>query len=130
MTPNYLILSPTTFHAITFATWVRLGCLLASPLYTSSYKRRPKRFPTINGSVIHYGFEVAIPRSCGRGCGSVRKGKPLEKANIVRNDLPSLASTNDATMRNDWFDEPTKKGPFRSSTNVRIIITPEFAPDV
>ncbi|KAI0525797.1 hypothetical protein F5B22DRAFT_587799 [Xylaria bambusicola] len=41
-----------------------------------------------------------------------------------------LTDTNDATKRSDWYDEPTKKGPVRSSTNVRMTITTDFAPDV
>ncbi|RYP66359.1 hypothetical protein DL771_007865 [Monosporascus sp. 5C6A] len=41
-----------------------------------------------------------------------------------------LTDTNDATKRSDWFDEPAKKGPLRSSTNVRMTIATDFAPDV
>ncbi|KAI1821005.1 hypothetical protein F4861DRAFT_533305 [Xylaria intraflava] len=41
-----------------------------------------------------------------------------------------LTDSNDATKRTDWFDEPTKKGPFRAATNVRMTITTDFAPDV
>lgn len=41
-----------------------------------------------------------------------------------------LTDTNDATKRSDWYDEPTKKGPVKASTNVRMTITTDFAPDV
>ena len=50
-----------------------------------------------------------------------------------------LTDANDATKRSDWFDEPTaatatttttKKGPVRASTNVRMTVTTDFAPDV
>ncbi|KAI1437256.1 hypothetical protein GGR50DRAFT_685904 [Xylaria sp. CBS 124048] len=48
----------------------------------------------------------------------------------------TLTDTNDATKRTDWYDEPAKKGepvkkgPVRASTNVRMTITTDFAPDV
>ncbi|KAF4464870.1 pre-mRNA splicing factor cwc24 [Fusarium albosuccineum] len=42
----------------------------------------------------------------------------------------SLINQEDATKRSDWFDEPTKKGPTRASTNVRTTTTIDFAPDV
>ncbi|KAI1364437.1 hypothetical protein F5Y08DRAFT_306693 [Xylaria arbuscula] len=41
-----------------------------------------------------------------------------------------LTDTNDATKRSDWYDEPTKKGPVKAATNVRMTITTDFAPDV
>ncbi|KAF5011671.1 hypothetical protein FDECE_2246 [Fusarium decemcellulare] len=42
----------------------------------------------------------------------------------------SLINQEDATKRSDWFDEPTKQGPTRASTNVRTTTTIDFAPDV
>ncbi|KAI1419049.1 hypothetical protein F5Y12DRAFT_779811 [Xylaria sp. FL1777] len=47
-----------------------------------------------------------------------------------------LTDANDATKRSNWYDEPakkdepTKKGPVRTSTNVRITTTTDFAPDI
>ncbi|KAI0400239.1 hypothetical protein F4802DRAFT_505547 [Xylaria palmicola] len=49
-----------------------------------------------------------------------------------------ITDTNDATKRNDWYDEPVnkpvdepvKKGPVRASTNVRMTTMMDFAPDV
>jgi RING finger protein 113A len=41
-----------------------------------------------------------------------------------------LTAKNDATKRSNWFDENTKIGPTRASTNVRTTIVTDFSPDV
>lgn len=41
-----------------------------------------------------------------------------------------LSASNDATKRSNWFDENTKIGPTKDSTNVRTTTVTDFAPDV
>ncbi|KAF9770997.1 hypothetical protein IL306_011371 [Fusarium sp. DS 682] len=48
---------------------------------------------------------------------------------LANREIP-LSSTNDATKRKDWYDQPALKGPTRTASNVRITTTFDFAPDV